>query len=332
VNQPSAQIESLLKLAGERDQPSPGTVERARAAARLSWERALRGAPALAPESGSAPSGARWLRPLHWGWALAASLAIAGMAVFWPSRHAPLLDVARVSAVDGQVNVASNPVALASVLHGGDVLRTAEGRVALAVGDALSLRVDRHSRLRFDGPGEVTLLEGAVYVDSGGLNARTALRIGTPAGAVRHVGTQFQVAVRAADTRVQVREGRVVVTFESGEALDLGAGDLARMGRGTLQLERGQSGSGEAWEWAAATAPTFEIENRPLSEFLAWLAREHGWELRYASAATQSQARDIRLHGTFADLDATRMLERASLVTGVALAVRDGALLVGDTS
>lgn len=327
MNEPASQIESLLKLAGERDQPSPEGIERARAAARRSWQRSLE-AP-VAPAPASAPAFLRRSRFMQWSWAVAAGLAIVAAFAFWPRHQAPpAVDVARVSAVDGEVSVAANPVSLATVLRRGEVLSTAEGRVALAVGDALSLRVDHHTRLRFDGTGEVTLLDGAIYVDSGGLNARTALRIDTPAGAVRHVGTQFQVAVRAADTRVQVREGRVVMTFKGGEALDLGAGDLARMDGGTMQIEHGQSGSGEAWEWAAATAPPFEIENRPLSEFLAWLAREHGWELRYASAAIQSQARDIRLHGTFADLDAGRMLERASLITGVTLSVREGALLV----
>ncbi|HUQ09353.1 MAG TPA: FecR family protein [Steroidobacteraceae bacterium] len=323
MNDPSSQIESLLRLAGERDQPSPDGLERARAAARVSWERML--------ETRASPGAAAMpVRRMGWGWALAACLAIAGAVTFWPRGRAPVVvEVARVSAVDGQVRVATIPVPLAAILRSGDVLSTADGRVALAIGDVLSLRLDRHTRLRLDAPDVLTLLEGAVYVDSGGLNVHTALRIDTPAGAVRHVGTQFQVSVRATRTRVQVREGRVVMTSRDGEALDLGAGDLADVGPGTLQIEHGQSGSGAAWEWAAAIAPPFDIENRPLSEFLAWLAREHGWQVRYADAAAQSRARDIRLHGSLTGLDADRMLERASLITGEALSVREGSLLVG---
>jgi hypothetical protein len=329
VNEPSSQIESLLKLAGERDQPAPEAVERARAAARRSWQRSLETRDARQPEV----IRKRWL---PWRWALAGTFAAIAMtmaATFWPRDRTPIIvEVARVSAVDGQVRVATSPVSLASVLRSGEVLSTGEGRVALAIGDVLSLRADRHTRLRFDAPDELTLLAGAVYVDSGGLNVHTALRIDTPAGAVRHVGTQFQVIVDESHTRVQVREGRVMMTFKGGEALDLGAGDLADLARGTFKLERGQSGSGAAWEWAAATAPAFDIENRPLSEFLAWLAREHGWRLRYADAATESRAREIRLHGSFTGLDAAGMLERAALITGEALSVREGSLLVGARS
>ena len=332
-----SQIESLLRLAGERDRPSTEGFERAREAARRSWQGSL--------NRGAAPRRARSWRAL--GWAMATGIAVV-TAVFWPRhRMMPPVAVAHVSAVTGEARVlareragsgpsvdrrvAGAPVSLASVLSGGDVLTTLDGRVALAVGDALSLRVDRHTRLRFDDAGQVTLLEGAVYVDSGGLNAHTALRIDTPAGAVRHVGTQFQVAVHAAVTRVQVREGRVVVTPAVGAPLDLGAGDLARMERGSLDLRHDQAASGEAWEWAAATAPPFDIENRPLSEFLAWLAREQGWQLRYADPTLQSRAQEIRLHGSLADLDAAAMLERAALITGVPLAIEGGSLQVGAT-
>ena len=318
MNDPTP-IESLLKLAGERDQPPAEGLERARAAARQSWQGAL-SRPAAMPAPRS--------RRFAWAWA-AAVLAV--VAVPWWLRDLPpaAVEVARVSAVDGEVRLGSGAVTMASVLRTGEELTTAEGRVALAMGDALSLRVDRRTRLRFDRAGHITLLEGAVYVDSGGLNAHAALHVATPAGVVRHVGTQFQVAVRARDTRVQVREGRVVLEFKGGETVDLGAGDLADLDGGKLAIERGQPASGAAWEWAAATAPPFDIENRPLSEFLAWLAREHGWQLRFADAATQSQVQGIRLHGSMSGLDAAGMLERASLITGVRLSVREDSLLVG---
>jgi ferric-dicitrate binding protein FerR (iron transport regulator) len=166
-------------------------------------------------------------------------------------------------------------------------------------------------------------------VDSGGLNSRTALRIDTPAGAVHHVGTQFQVRVDAGYTRLQVREGRVVLAREGAAPLDLGAGDVAEVSATGVRVEHRKPAHGDAWEWAASTAPAFDIENRPLAEFLGWLAREHGWQLRYVDSATQSQVQNIRLHGSMADLDVNGMLERASLITGVALSLEDGFLRVG---
>ena len=93
-------------------------------------------------------------------------------------------------------------------------------------------------------------------------------------------------------------------------------------------MKRGLTTFGADWEWAANVAPALEIENRPLAEFLAWLVREQGWQLRYASMRCR-QAREIRLHGALDGLDSAAMIERVSLVTGVALEIRDGVLWVG---
>lgn len=319
------QIESLIKLAGERDQPSAEAFEKARAAALRSWQCALDRNQA-ARGRGSRP------RPAVFGWSVAAGIATIAAAAFWfwtPQQAA--VDVARVSVIQGDARLmeSGNAIATSAVLRSRDVLVTRDGRVALAVGDALSLRVDRDTRLRLDAPGLVTLLQGAVYVDSGGLNAHTGLRIATPAGDVSHVGTQFQVVVGAGLTRVQVREGRVVLARAGGLVLDLGAGDLAEVSGSKVRVDHDLPTHGASWDWATITAPAFDIENRPLSEFLAWLAREHGWQLRYADRATQSRVQDIRLHGAMSGLDSRGMLERASLITGVPLVVSDGSLLVG---
>ena len=321
MNREPSQIESLLKFAGERDQPSSEALERARAAARLHWRRALDAQPAPARRSIGK-------RPIL-GWALAAGVSALAAIYWFRAMPAPGIEVARIAALQGDVHVDSGDRLVAgTVLRAGDVLEAGDGRVALAVGDALSLRLDRGTRLKFVRPGEVALITGAVYVDSGGLNAHTALRIGTPAGVVRHWGTQYQVRVRGDLTRVRVREGRVVFTIQDGAA-DLAAGDVAEASGGPVRILHGEPTHGADWEWAAATAPSFDIENRPLSEFLTWLAREHGWQLRFADAGTQSRAQSIRLHGSMAGLGVDGMLERASLVTGVPLSARDGELWVG---
>jgi ferric-dicitrate binding protein FerR (iron transport regulator) len=146
------------------------------------------------------------------------------------------------------------------------------------------------------------------------------------------VGTQYQVRVSGDLTRVRVREGRVVFSVRDAAdlaAADLAAGDVADASGGFVHIRHGEPVHGADWEWAAATAPSFDIENRPLAEFLAWLAREHGWQLRFADAGAQSKAQSIRLHGSMAGLDANGMLERASLVTAVPLSTRDGVLWIG---
>ena len=86
---------------------------------------------------------------------------------------------------------------------------------------------------------------------------------------------------------------------------------------------------GADWEWSASVAPTIDVEDRPLAEFLAWMAREHGWQLHYADEALQQRTLEIRLHGSLDGLDTAAMLERVALVTGIPLEAREGVLWVG---
>jgi ferric-dicitrate binding protein FerR (iron transport regulator) len=318
-------IERLIKLAGERDMPSPEAMERARNEARQSFQHMLEQRPA-------APSRRRVLA-VRW-FAVAATLA-AVVSYFSLQRpgQTPPARVANFATLQGELTLLESsreiPAQVGSPVHAGNTLTTRDGRVALTLGDALSLRVDRHTRLRFDGRERITLMDGSLYVDSGGVNTVPALRIDTPAGAVQHVGTQFQVTVAGDTTRVRVREGRVFLTRETGVATDIASGDeLSIQGR-DLQWRRGLASFGPEWEWSASIATPLDIENRPLSEFLAWITREHGWQLRHADATLQQRTYEIRLHGSLKQLDAAAMLERVSMVTGVPLSAHDGVLSVG---
>jgi len=312
-------IGTLLRLAGERDVPTPAAMERARIAAEAAWHAGLRTPAAKKPPR---------LSPLI-AWAIAASAAVLVITGAWFGRTPAPVPVARIVAVSdlamlsGTVDGVAAPGA--DVLPGA-TLETTTGRVALSFG-ALSLRVDRHTRLRFDALDRVTLTDGSVYVDSGGINALAALRIATPAGDVRHVGTQFQVTVEGALTRIRVREGRVAV--DGPTTREVAAGEKLEVRGADAVLTRGQPSSGEGWDWASQTAPAFDIENRLLPEFLAWIAREHGWQLRFADAASQARIQQVRLHGSLAGLDADGMIERVSLITGTPMALRDGVLTIG---
>jgi hypothetical protein len=315
-------IGTLMKLAGERDMPSVAARERARVAAEAAWRAGLESAPARVSARGR-----RFTT-----WAIAAAILAFVLGGAWYLKAPPLVPVARVVAVNDQASL-SGPLAGApapgAAVFAGATLATTDGRVALAFG-ALSLRVDRNSRLRFDAPDRVTLIAGRVYVDSGGVNALAVLQIATPAGSVRHLGTQFQVTVEGALTRIQVREGRVAV--DGPLFREVAAGEKLEVRGATAELTRAQTAHGEAWEWTAQTAPTFDIENRLLSEFVAWIAREHGWQLRYADAAVQARAQEVRLHGSLEGLDGDAMIERVALITGTPLLLRDGALTIGGTA
>jgi ferric-dicitrate binding protein FerR (iron transport regulator) len=242
--------------------------------------------------------------------------------------------VARVSSLEGaafsQGSAGDSVVLPDSEVIAGTTLETTEGRVAFTLVDSLSLRMNRHTRLRFDSPAGVTLLAGDLYVDSGGVNTAGRLRIETPAGAVRHVGTQFQVFVTGANTRVRVREGRVLFTpLAAGEPRAVAAGDELRIADGRMELIRALPSYGADWEWTAAVAPPFDIESRPLAEFIAWAAREHGWQIRYASETVQQLTYEVRLHGALDQSNTEAMIERVSMITGIPLEAREGVLWVG---
>ena len=51
------------------------------------------------------------------------------------------------------------------------------------------------------------------------------LRLGTPAGVVQHVGTQYEARILDGGTRIRVREGRVDVKPEHGNAQSAGVGE-----------------------------------------------------------------------------------------------------------
>lgn len=318
-------IEQLIKLAGERDMPSREGMERARIAVQDSFRRML----------DERPRGTRSRLRAKWGLAMAAGVAALALytGVQRPASTPPV-SVARVAALDGVATLldpgGETAARAAAPIHSGTTLATREGRMALTFGDTVSLRADRHTRLRFDGRERITLFEGALYVDSGGVNAVAALRIDTPAGEVRHVGTQFQVSVTGGATQVRVREGRVLLTRAPGVQADIVTGDEVKVRGENLEWRHALPSFGPDWEWSATIAPPFPIENRPLSEFLSWMVREQGWQLRYGDQALQPRTQEIRLHGSLEGLSAGAMLERVALVTGVPLRAHEGVLWVGE--
>ncbi len=312
-------IENLIRLGGKREMPSAASMERARAAAEESWR--------CGRERASKSRGFRWRIPFS----LAAAAGVAALALWLnvPRESTPPATVAHIATLQGTASIEYDGYAAAAregaIVLSGATLTTASGRIATALIDGVSLRVDRETRVRFDATDRVTLVAGAVYVDSGGINTGSALIIETPVGDVAHVGTQFLVSVTGDATRVRVREGRVLLA-NSGIA----AGEELEVRDGKQTWRRGLPSFGAPWEEFASVAPTLDIEGRPLSEFLAWLAREHGWRLRYSSDALEQQTHEIRLHGSVDGLDTPAMLERMSLVTGLVFEARDGVLFVGE--
>jgi ferric-dicitrate binding protein FerR (iron transport regulator) len=316
-------VAALLKFAGERASPRAQAMEGARAAAEAAWQRSLH----EHRRSRQAQFGLRWV-------AAAAFLSLVVASLVLLERHgqtSPAL-VAHVASATGEAKAFTEVGAIAlqpdQPLLSGTRVQTTQGKLALRLG-SLSLRLNAHTSIELDAADRIRLVEGIIYVDSGGLNTATALAIETPAGKIRHQGTQFLVEVSEQATRVSVREGRISLEGGRGESVRAVAGESVRVTATQVELQKNVPGFGPMWEWVGQVAPTLNIENRPLTEFLSWISREQGWQVRYASEDYERSAPTIRLHGTIERLNADEMLERVSMVTGISLGAREGVLLVG---
>ena len=212
----------------------------------------------------------------------------------------------------------------AKSLSAGTKLRTLPGGgAALSLGDGASLRLASATEVQLDRPRELTLRSGTVYLDNRA-SLGTGYRVGTPLGTVRDVGTQFEVRVADGSLRVRVREGQVEIdrpgarlTGAAGEQLEIDVlGGVTRSAIATTDPE---------WQWAEAMAQAPEIDGRPATELFAWVARETGRRLRYASPEVEQRAATVILHGNIRHLAPLAALDAMLATTDLEYA------LLGDT-
>ena len=314
----------LLKLSGERETPSSEATARAHAAALEAWQTSLRYSSTI--------------RRRYVIASLAATLCVALIgALTWQYSDTSSSESIVVAHIDDLSSAAtitdasgkSSDATIGIPIWKDSRLQTGTGRASLTVGDSLSLRLDTNTELLFADDSSIRLLAGAIYIDSGGLNVASNLRVLTPAGEVRHEGTQYQVRLKGEVTEIKVREGRVrVLAARNGSTVTVVAGEQIRVADDEFS-KTSVPLFGPDWEWASTMATPIDTDNRPLIEFLAWITREHGWQLRYASADEERAAQSIRLHGSVQGATALDTLHRVSLVTGLSLQVEEGILVVG---
>ena len=85
---------------------------------------------------------------------------------------------------------------------------------------------------------------------------------------------------------------------------------------------------GPKWGWVLAAAPSLDIEGRSLGTFLDWVARETGWQVRYADESLEQSARAIRLHGTIEGLRPDESLRIILQGSGLDYRSENGAVVV----
>jgi hypothetical protein len=189
-----------------------------------------------------------------------------------------------------------------------------------------TLRVAPGTRFTVSGTNGLELQTGRAYFDFPlgvhGFVVRSAL------GTVEHVGTQFEVALVSDGMRVRVREGAVRVRSASGTDLaDAGTEILVASAdptvvRGTVPTY------GPDWAWVDALAPEFEIENRPLADFLSWVARETGRRIEFADERARAVALRTRLHGSVDGLEPMQALDRVLSTTSLRCELQGGTIRV----
>lgn len=295
-------VRALLREAGSRPMPSANVMASVRQAVHAEWQRSV----------------ARRARRLQVMKYAAAACVIAGLIGLVGIQLAQLKrePVATIARMDGALETTLSgdewqPASMNAPLAEGSRVRTgATARAALTIAD-VSLRMDADTRIALVSANRISLERGAIYVDSGidRTTARTrgALVIDTPAGAVKHLGTQYQVRLSPEATSVSVREGRVQIDHPAG-TLQVTPGERIVLGKDGDVQRTHVTDPDAVWGWAVAIAPAFDIERQPLSRFLDWAARELGKTLEYESDDVRVRAETLVLRGSVQDLSPEQAL------------------------
>jgi ferric-dicitrate binding protein FerR (iron transport regulator) len=213
----------------------------------------------------------------------------------------------------------------------GEVIDTGStGRAALALSGSVSLRLDRDTRVALRDSQHVVIERGAVYVDSGSTPQPDdeRLEVVTPAGAVRHVGTQYEVRLVDAGVRIAVREGKVEFSSNTGGMQHASAGEQMTVSRNGAVDRAAIRRDDTSWLWATEAAPHFDIDGRSLAEFLLWAARETGREVVFATAESEAEASRVMLSGSIKGLTPEAALTAVLSTTSLRGEDRDGKLFI----
>lgn len=315
-------IARVMRAAGPREKP-PAEIERAlRESLRGEW-RAV-----VAERQG---------RRRRAALALAAGVMAAAVGTWFVVADVgePAQAVGSVALADGVLRVKTGrfgrwepasggqPVAIGQFLATGPT-----GRGALELAGGISARLDHETEVRVAAADRLVIDRGAIYVDAGADSAGAApLEIVTPAGSVRHLGTQYEVRVSDSGVRLRVREGRIEWSSGAGSAMGVAGEELTiaedgRIGRGPV------ASHGEAWDWVAQAAPPIDIEGLSLAGFLGWAARELGCSIEFSSAGVAQEAAAVILHGSVAGLAPAQALDAVFTTTRMQAVVANGRIVV----
>jgi ferric-dicitrate binding protein FerR (iron transport regulator) len=270
---------------------------------------------------------------------LAAGMATLALlfAILPRDERAPAARVAALERIIGTLEV--RPTADAgwqllhddsAVLHAGTRLRTgASSRAGLRLEGGASLRLAEGTEVVLADPAKLELIAGRAYVDSGsGPRAGKAIEIVTPTATAIEVGTQFEVGLFDDTYRLRVREGRVVLRHGDGHS-EGAAGEQLLIGPDG-RIERTAILTTDVdWQWVESVAPAPDVNERPVTDLLAWVARETGRPVRFTDGEVERRAATTILHGSIRHLAPLEALSVMLATTDLEyVELGDGTLLI----
>jgi len=320
------EIDRLLREVGPRPEPTPEVLQSVRAAVHAEWQSMV-------------TQRSRRRQRLHWSIAASIVLVFGGFLLarysmapsFDSTPLASIVKVQRATAI-GKVQVSTGAAwrdaTAGEMLKVGTEVRTDSiTRVALDFGNGQSVRVDVGSQLKVLAVNQVNLSHGGLYVDASNHDA-APLIVQTAFGAVKHLGTQYQVQLASDRMTVSVREGLVAVGGKYGDT-QIAANESV------IYSEQGEIGRAPitphdlGWQWAVQTAPSFAIDNHSLASFLSWVARETGRAVTYATPAVRMQAEQLILRGSIENLSPDQALRAVLATTKFVYTDTAGAIQIG---
>lgn len=168
------------------------------------------------------------------------------------------------------------------------------GTVELANG--VEVRLDRDTSVMVATDRRLTVERGAIYVDTAGRRgAADPIEVTARGTLVRDIGTRYEVRVLADAMRVRVRDGRVEVS-RNGDTREASGGGQVTVS--SIGMAVGAAPAfGPDWAWALRAAAPPQVDGRSLADFLAWVQREGGREVRFRDPALQRTAATTTVYG-----------------------------------
>lgn len=315
-------VERLLLMAEEAPEIPPDGALRIKLAVEPIWT--------------SIVQGQSRRRRLRWSIGLAAAAAVIIALAITYLVPSPQVIVASLEAVTGVADIesvagekqraAADSIGL-KIVSGSWLVTDTESRTAVRLANGQSLRLDVGSRLRLDSAQRMTLVRGAVYVDSGLQSEAGCVEIDTPLGVARDIGTQFEIRIGNGSLSILVREGRVAL---------LRATDELGVAEGTALMVTSDGNAetsplnpwAEEWDWVQEVVPVLEIEGMRLIVFLDWVSRESGRWITFTDSDTEALARSTVLHGTIEGLSPSRAVRAVLPSCGMKVREESGVFVV----